>query len=215
MQGVNLIPVHRRAMAILARRLRLWITLAAACAALLTVVVLGFRTRQPASPAVSVRAVADARRRGEGLKLEIAKKNAALADARVRLAARQVLSNRPDWSLLLVAVSRLLGPDNVLRDFKLEAFSPPAPAAPAAVKTAKSGSKAAPLAAAPATPTRFRLGLSGIGRSQAAVSDFALRLEGIALFDHVKIVRSAREPFLHGDAIAFSVECTLGERGRP
>ena len=51
--------------------------------------------------------------------------------------------------------------------------------------------------------------LSGMGRSQADVSGFILRLEKTDLFAKVTMVKTRREPFLGGKAIAFKLKCSI------
>ena len=66
------------------------------------------------------------------------------------------------------------------------------------------------LAQEPSTDRSFLIRLVGYARSQAAVSQFVLRLEAAGLFDRVTVMRTAREPFLDDQAIAFHLQCLLG-----
>src|SRR5205823_4400966 len=122
-----------------------------------------------------------------------------LNEARSVLRAGRAVLDLPDWSLLLALVGSLRGTDVVLDRCELDR-----PAGRASLVTA---------AAAVAPPTDSSgpslLRLQGHGRSQAAVSQFALRLERTDLFDNVAWLKTAREPFLGGDAVAFRLECQL------
>jgi hypothetical protein len=41
------------------------------------------------------------------------------------------------------------------------------------------------------------------------VSRLALELEGVGLFDRVRLVNSCRQKFLRSEAVAFTVECSF------
>ena len=55
------------------------------------------------------------------------------------------------------------------------------------------------------------LGLSGLGLSQAAVSQFVLKLERTGLFARVALIDTSRAALDRTDAIAFRIECSLDE----
>jgi hypothetical protein len=64
--------------------------------------------------------------------------------------------------------------------------------------------------APPAEPSMV-LGLSGLGLSQAAVSQFVLKLEATRLFAKVALIDTSRAALERTDAIAFRLECSLDE----
>ena len=78
---------------------------------------------------------------------------------------------------------------------------------------AANGSPATSLAPA-VTHSRYTLALSGMGRSQAAISQYVLRLENTGLFDRVTLIESKLAPFGGGEAVSFRIGCTLGEASR-
>ncbi|MCE9591977.1 MAG: PilN domain-containing protein [Planctomycetes bacterium] len=213
MRGVNLIPIHRREAARLRRRLRLWVGAWVAGVAAVVVIAVGVRSSQPSQPGVSSGDLVRAQARVEDLTQLIFDTNGTLLEAKARLAAGRVLSDRPDWSTLLMTIGKLLGSDNVLSAFKLAAVAPTTADAPAT--NPQAGAKIGGADQPPALPARYKIELSGKGRTQASVAQFVLRMQETKLFEEVKFVRSAREPFLHSEAIGFSIECTLSERARP
>lgn len=78
---------------------------------------------------------------------------------------------------------------------------------------APNGSTVSPSAPAIAQQ-RYTLTLSGMGRSQAAISQYVLRLENTGLFDRVTLIESKLAPFGGGEAVSFRIGCTLGETGK-
>ena len=101
------------------------------------------------------------------------------------------------------ALAKNLDDDLVLKRCKLH---------PEAVEKPKSkGKKRTKREPAP-KPKRFILDISGFGRSQKAISQFVLRLEGSKLFEKVTAVKTNREPFMAGKAMAFQIRCLLGRK---
>ena len=139
------------------------------------------------------------------------KAHTALAQASKRLADAQrtqklikFVRDQPDWSILLALIGKRLGDETVLREVRLE------PVRIAPVVSSPSSSAAA---AVPSTE-RFTLHLRGFGKTQSSVSAFVSAMEKVELFDHVKLLRTTREPFLNGMAVTFEIECSLGEGTR-
>ena len=64
-------------------------------------------------------------------------------------------------------------------------------------------------------PRSFVLHVSGYGQTQAAVARYILQLERSGLFDRVHLLKTTREPFLAGTAVAFQIDCTISEGDRP
>lgn len=122
---------------------------------------------------------------------------AGMARQEMILRVNLAVLDQPDWSTLLALVAAHLGDDVVLESFLL---------APPAVTSGRADSgKGA------SGPPVYRLSIRGFGRSQAAVAEFALALERTRLFSAVKIVETKRTSFLAGEAISFTMECTLEE----
>ncbi|MFA9476850.1 PilN domain-containing protein [Phycisphaerales bacterium AB-hyl4] len=118
-----------------------------------------------------------------------------LAEAQVTLAASRSVGSQPDWSLLLRLLAGELGDHVMLSTLRLEPVS----------RTGASlerGDEAS-------NQNQYRLRMSGIGRDQAAVSAFVLRLERAGLFDNVTLIDTRREPFRESTAVGFRMECEL------
>jgi len=130
-------------------------------------------------------------RRIAALKIEITK-------AETKVEAHRALGNQPDWSILLAMLADSLEDDVVLNKCHF-ATAPKAPSVAAGGGDDPPGRQL------------FTLEVSGLGRSQTAVSQFVLRLEKAKLFDRVKLIKTGRQKFLTGRAIGFQLECSLGD----
>ena len=116
-----------------------------------------------------------------------------LCQYRATQAAIETLRAQPDWSLLLALVGRQTGSEVALRSCSVR----PQQASGPTVKGAA------------VTPTGLELCLSGIGKSDIAVSQFVLRLEQTKLFSKVKLIDSTRQPFQSQQVFSFRIECPL------
>ncbi len=133
-----------------------------------------------------------------------------LAEANRKLQAVQAVGRQPDWGGLLKVLAENMGERTVLDFCRLRRVRPVAQtAADSDPGRAASGSDdEAPKAA---TDAPLLLELTGWAEAQADVSAFLLRLEQTGLFDKVKLVRTSRRPFLDRTAVAFQLECVLGQ----
>ena len=126
-------------------------------------------------------------------------------EAKTTLRANNALREHPNWSLMLALLANALGQDLVLRECDLNLQTPSKTTPNTALTANTTPNQDAPQRA-------FRLTLRGFGRSQAAISQFTLRLEQTEIFDQVKLVDTSLEPFLSGKAIAFHVECRFASK---
>ena len=110
------------------------------------------------------------------------------------LQAARELADQPDWSVLLAAVSSQLGDDVFLARVEL---------APALLRGL------APTAGE--STDAYQLNLTGFARDQMAISQFAVRLETLGVFDHVKVLRTHRQTLLADTAMAFDLGCAMGQ----
>jgi len=213
MRGVNLIPTPRREAHRLYRRAQLWLAFwvtTAAVAVVMAVFMHSVRfTRQEGTPDQLARAQV----RANEMTIRVASVNHELSQARTRLAAGRALSERPDWSTLLVAVSRRLGPENVLSTFKLNRVA--AVVSPAGAASTTGGGTGGDGKPQSNSPSHYVIELGGIGRTQASVSRFVLGLQEMGLFEEVRFLRSSRAPFMNGEAIVFEAECRMSEGVTP
>jgi hypothetical protein len=163
-----------------------------------------------------------------------------LNEARLTLAASMAVGSQPDWSVLLALLAKQMHSDwseaRGLLARSMEAASAMTAAPPTLVRTllplaqdaarqivlsscaleplregvAPPSATAAQSAAA--TQPKYTLVLTGMGRSQAAISQYVLRLEQTGLFDRVTLIESKRGPFAGGEAVSFRIGCGLGSR---
>lgn len=208
MTGINLIPAHRLA----ARQRRVWrgrcAVTCAGYAAVVAAVTIGARA-VTAGGGDSVAGQLDA------AAADVDRSAAALTHVRADLDAAESLlrstraiAEQPDWSTLLALLAAKADGQVVLKGFAVRPKDPPAPAAPR--PPAARGAVAAKPPAPPPDPTVL-VSISGAGTSQAAASQYALRLEGTGLFGRVALLDTNREPFGERAAVSFRIECTLGE----
>jgi len=200
MASQNLMPAYRHGAKQRRRRLRRWVTICGAYTALLLA---GYGVAESVWGSDG-RAITE---ESERVKLRIASAGEQIAKLQDQLlraqrlqAANRVLSDQPDWSLLLALLSKTLEDDIVLRTCQLK----PAGDGESLV-SGLSGPTADPKGG-------FLLSLRGYGRSQAAVAKFVLRLEQTGLFRQVKTIKTTREAFLNAEAVAFRLECLLLNR---
>ena len=125
-----------------------------------------------------------------------------LTQARQKLQTSKVLGQQPDWGSLMSLLAKNMGDDVVLDFCRLQRVTPEA----APIKSD------VPTPAAPATP-QLLLELGGFAQSQADVSQYVLRLEKTGLFNKVKIIKTSREAFRDGKAVAFRLECLVDANG--
>jgi len=201
----NFIPAERLAKKRRRARVRVWSLICCAyTVVLVSAVALGYFNWNPDGASIAGQiSAAGARIRRSTVSMN--RLSLKLAEARAALEASEAIGNQPDWSRLLVILGKELGDDVVLNGCELSLFEP-VPTGPGDAM----GSLAPP-AAEGATPTRsrFKLSLSGFGRTQTSVSRFVLRLEELELLDEVKLMRSNRQAFLGGEAVAFRIDCSI------
>jgi Tfp pilus assembly protein PilN len=217
----NLIPSHRRRARRRHVRIRRWIAAGTMYAA--AMLALGAVCRLTAGgpePAVADE-LAKLSHVMKTTNQSMAELSRQLGEAQATLNLSRAIGSEPDWSQLLSLLAQSLGQDVVLNSCQLEPAPASAVRAGQAVKAAAAGvgtggvSAATAEASSACRPVRYRLRISGRGRSQAAVSEFVLRLEQTKLFDQVLPPKTNRETFLRKDAIAFWVECVLSETPQP
>jgi len=130
-----------------------------------------------------------------------------LAAEQWKLDSCRAVGKQPDWGVLLRLLAEKLSHEVVLKQCQLvraEDTPPPATAAAAPEQAYAQGG---------AGGGRFVLVVNGLGRSHTAVSQFVLRLEKIGLFDRVTLIKTSRESFVKGQAVAFQLECLLVGKG--
>ncbi len=187
MLSVNLIPMPRREQRMLYARRKGWTIACAAYAVALGVGSLAWRAVWNDDARDLTREISIVHTDVDDATRSIGLLRASLADTRQVILVNRTVAGQPDWSLLMGIVGDIRGDEVVLNRCALETADGPATDA------------AKPLA----------LRISGYGRSQGVVSQFVLRMEQTGLFDSVSLVKTNREPFLTGEAVAFKLDCLL------
>lgn len=204
MISVNLIPMRHRQQRLLRARRKRWVVAASIYAILLAVAYGGWRIAWGGDDLDMSHQLTLLRSDlADGAK-SISRIRAALHEAKLTRQANQAVTGQPDWSLLLALIARMRGDEVVLNrcalDISSKTLGLPAISLPALAESAD--------AAAPAV-----LRLQGYGRTQASVAQFALGLERTGLFETVSLLKTNREMFLNGEAVAFRMECQLKAAG--
>ncbi len=200
MVSQNLMPAYRRGAKQRSQRLRRWLYI---CAAYTLLMLAGYGVAESVWGRGGRAITEDLERAKSGIATtteEIAGLQQKLLQAQRLQAANRVLSDQPDWSLLLAMLSETLGDHIVLRSCQIKPVS--GNTTPLAVV---SGSTADPLGG-------FRLEIHGYGQGQRDVAKFVLRLEKAGLFKEVKTIRINRETFLNKEGVVFHLECLLMNR---
>lgn len=214
---VNLIPQARREAKRQRRRLRRWgvvLTTYGLALALVSSMLHMFGQMDNRALASQLEGLAAGIEKSQGDQKTI---RTELKRAKTIWQSNHAVGDQPDWSVLLALLARHVGDDVVLRSCTLA----PSTGAEAVASNTQSGRKSTTLntpapsrASTSQDPDQFRLELTGLGRSQNAITQFVLHLEQIKLFDKVRLVETRREPFLSSDAVAFRIECSLEESTR-
>ena len=203
MQSVNFIPARRLHARGQRRRLRRWSCGCAVYAAALLGAYVLCCALYGGNRSAQAQDLNETKEQVQRTKQAICDTQGELSAAELRLRANNAVGDQPDWSLLLMLLSRSLTEEVVLRQCELgAAASSKAPGAwrAGANRPAEGGGP-------------NLLSIEGYGRTQPDVSQFVLHLERLGLFDHVKLIKTSRQPFLTDSAVAFRVECWFGEQG--
>lgn len=190
MRGVNLIPTRYLAARRRRVRTRRWAVGVAAYALLLLPAWGVMRMTSGGAQRVAAEQLAQADDRIADTEAALRTIQPRLAAALATLEAGNSVGDQPDWSILMTAVANLLGDDAVLTRFALEPVAE---------------DKRSP------RPSRqYVLHVQGLGRSHEVVSGYVLKLEGLGLFDSVKLLSTKREPIAEQTAVGFQIDCTMG-----
>jgi hypothetical protein len=141
----------------------------------------------------------------EGRKAERA---AAVGRVEAEMQLRDTVNAPADYSKLLAVVSAGVGEEGVMTSLKWDVS--PAPTTAAAPVDADGR----PLKVdAFAGPVRLTVQMTGLVRSQAAITRVVERIEKAGVFDEVRLVKSGRDAFLGSEAFSFQLSCVTGGMG--
>ena len=110
-----------------------------------------------------------------------------LATAQRKLQAVEAVGRQPNMGVLLAVLAASIEDEVVLEHCRL-----------------------GPTKVGQTPDSHLVLELNGYCSSQATVSQFAMRLEKIDLFEQINLVKTTRRPFLSTNAVRFRIECQLG-----
>ena len=203
MNDVNFIPAERLAAKRRKARLYVW---AAICGTYIVLLVIGSLGAHVLCPGRDVGlaeqlAAADSQiRQDNAAMLELRR---TLAKTTAAMETTRAIHEQPDWSRLLAGLTHELGPELVLSRCQLVVMGEDGRPL---TEPWSEALLAKPLRTL-VTKQRHQLVLRGFGQTQESVSQFALGLERIGLFERVRLISSSRQTFLSGQAVAFTVEC--------
>lgn len=192
--SVNLIPAPKVLVAQRRRHTKQWIAACIAYVGMLCAVYVGCRIRWGGDNLQGGELAQISASITEHNRKIAAVKNASVA-LRAKIDANNAVGKQPDWSILLALLAKNLGDDVVLKHCELDLGT---------------GASASAGGAGGDRRKKFVLKISGMGRTQTAVSTFILRLEKTGLFREVKRTKTSLESFMTGRAVAFELACTLG-----
>ncbi len=204
MGDINLIPADRLVKKYRRARLRMWIVICGTYFICLVVFVLSGQFFWGGADDPMLEELKSTAVRIEGYRSTIQELQKKLTKATAELEAGKAISCQPDWSKLLILLSDELGEEVVLNNCRLAMLNNGNNVTNNLQELFSSSNPAAILA-----ERRYKLELSGYGRTQTAVSQFVLKLEQMRLFDAVRLVNSCREAFMKNEAVAFSIECSI------
>jgi hypothetical protein len=203
MGDVNFIPVARLASKHCKARLHIWAVICGAYLTSLSVVSLSayaFWVDNDDTVTEELTSTAQSIQEYNSAILELRK---GLAEAATALQITRAVGSQPDWSKLLILISSELGEGVVLNKCQLVSLNKANKTVTGHQQELSSSSPAGVLLA----EQRYKLSLSGFGRTQTSVSQFVLRLEKINIFESVGLIDSSRQRFLDDEAVTFSIEC--------
>jgi len=222
-QMINLIPTHRIDARRRKRRIRVWTVVVAVYASALVVGASAAHTVWGQADRRLADAAAEYDQKVREAQQQVVALEPALTEARVKLEASRAVAVQPDWSVLLALLAELRGERVVLQSVRLDPIKPADRQGRRVVRSGRFAGGIEPRTGEKKTdkaddesrrkPLEYRLDVNGLGRGQADVSAFVLRLEQTGLFDEVKLVETSRMPFgqAREPAVAFLVHCTLSE----
>jgi hypothetical protein len=189
MLGVNLIPAERRSALQRRGRLRRWGAAMIAYGGLVMAACVGARITWAPGDGASAEDLTQLQARNTQLNGMIAQSRKQTLEAHTEIKTAQSITDQPDWNIVLTLLGQTVGEEIVLKQIQLRPEQ----------GAAKS----------------YSLVVRGVAMTQTGASKFIARLEGLQLFDQVKLVRTGRETVLDTPAVSFELACFISEDGRP
>ena len=203
---MDFVPPRRRAMRRLRTRARAWgVVLALVVLALLaSAVVLLTRGRDDGGAVEEELARVRVRLAHEtGVRAEL---DGRIVRAEEELSLSRAIGSHPDWSVLLNLLARERGDDVVLNKVAIQRVDRPFDGSAGA----RGGSPGATAKPTTAGEDAFVVRVGGQARTQAAATEFTLRLEALGLFDAVRLLETKPASVPGREYSGFLVECEIG-----
>lgn len=205
MGDVNLIPSPRLERRRRRIRMRLWTAICVTYFILLTVLALSAYIFWRDTDDSTIEELTFAATRITDYNTTISELQEQLKKADAELKIGKLIGSEPDWAKLLVLVGDELKGEVVLDNCQFATFHKNRQDTMNNLQELLSSSPPSIFLA----ERQYRLELSGFGRTQTSVVQFALRLEQMQIFDKVEVVTSRRQTFLSSNAVAFTIECKI------
>lgn len=205
MGDVNLISAPRLERRRRKVKKRMWTVICGIYFILLTVLALSAHTLWRDTDDYTIEELAFATARVTEYNTTISELQGKLKKAEAELKADKLISREPDWARLLVLVGDELKEEIVLDNCQLATFNKNLQDTKNNLQELLSSSSPSIFLA----ERQYKLELSGYGRTQTSVVQFALRLEQMQMFDKVELITSRRQAFLNSEAVAFTIECKI------
>jgi Tfp pilus assembly protein PilN len=190
MGGINLLPVGFITRRRTRSRIRLWsrvCTLAALVAVALLVWVAGVLSPRGKDRVAQLEESRAALKRAQE---EATQGRRQVVEAEAALRANMAVSDLPDWGLLLAVVPAKAGPGVTLTACTLTPRSDGGAVRPGRVE-------------------RYQLTIEGVAREARLATDLALELEGLGVFENVKLLETARAVHQGRDVASFKMLCVV------
>lgn len=178
----NLLPDWVRLQRRLRTRRRKWAGICATLAAVLLVGEVVLYLAVPGPDEVERERLVSLQDRAKALQTTLDQQSSVLAEVRRRARITERITTRPDWSILLAAVSAHRTEHVLLTSCEIQE---------------KEDGKG------------IRLLLTGLGLSQIEVQQYVLALEATGLFDQITLVETRRTLSPDGERLAFSVDAQI------
>lgn len=213
-EQANLIPIVRQTARQRRSRIRFWISACSVYALVLVAAGGALQSVLGSTDSVLATEVAALASEISGTKREVAQVQPKLAEAKLTLAASRAVGSQPNWSVLLSLLADTLrdtGAADGNNELVLSACElnrvPELPTGTPinGALSAANGATSKP----PIGRQRFSLSVAGVGKTQAVISQYVLRLEQTGLFERVTLVETRRTPFANDQAVSFKLECLL------
>lgn len=185
-QLINLVPhsvIQRRRLKSLSHR---WLWIAVCHAGLLIAVCVGFALSGKGNAAAVANQLAESRQQARQITANLAGIQKDLTITQGQLATIQAFEAQPNWSQLLGLIAACTPQETVIRRLDLQLASP-------GINPATGGI----------------VSIRGYSRTPASISHMVSSLQKSNVFREVKLVRTGREAFNDGTAIAFDLNLQL------